>query len=51
MKKKRGGGGSGGGGPPPPPILLRLKLVTVMLETENIARKYTLICSFRTYIF
>ena len=28
-----------------------LKLVRVMLETWNLARKYTLTCSFRKYIF
>ena len=50
-----GGGGSqirgGGGGckipPPPPPP--RLKLVRIMLETANLARKYKSICSFRKY--
>ena len=48
-----GGGGSkiGGGwgvekfAPPPP----RLKLVRIMLETANLARKYKSICSFRKY--
>ena len=28
-----------------------LKLVRVMLETSNLARKYTFICSFRKYNF
>ena len=33
---------------PPPPCL---KLVRIMLETSNLARKYTPICSFRKYSF
>ena len=37
----------GGGGQIPP----RLKLVRIMLETSNLARKYTPICSFRKYTF
>ena len=32
----------------PPPCL---KLVRIMLETSNLARKYTPICSFRKYTF
>ena len=36
----------GGGGELP-----RLKLVKIMLETSNLARKYKLICSFRKYTF
>ena len=28
-----------------------LKLVRIMLETSNLARKYTPICSFRNYTF
>ena len=32
----------------PPPCL---KLVTIMLETSNLARKYTPICGFRKYTF
>ena len=35
------------GGKIPP----RLKLVKIMLETSNLARKYTLMCSFRKYTF
>ena len=38
----------GGGKIIPPPCL---KLVRVMLETSNLARKYTPICSFRKYTF
>ena len=34
--------------PPPPPCL---KHVTIMLETSNLARKYTPVCSFRKYTF
>ena len=47
-----------GRNPPPPqppqlshPPLLCLKLVRIMLETSNLARKYTLICSFRKDTF
>ena len=29
----------------------RLKVIKIMLETSNLARKYTPICSFRKYIF
>ena len=43
-----GGGGGGGGGVKLPPCL---KLVRIMLETSNLARKYTPICSFRKYTF
>ena len=32
-------------------ITPRLKLVRIMLETLNLARKYTPICSFRKYTF
>ena len=39
--------GEGGKLPLPP----RLKLVTIMLEASNVARKYTTICSFRKYTF
>ena len=31
--------------------LPRLKLVRITLETSNLARKYTPICSFRKYTF
>ena len=41
------GGGRGGGGK----ITPRLKLVKIMLETSNLAHKYTPICSFRKYTF
>ena len=41
-------GGRGGKIPPLPP---RLKLVRIMLETSNLARKYRHICSFRKYTF
>ena len=44
-------GGVGGGGKITPPTLPTLKLVTVMLETSHLARKHTLICSFRKYTF
>ena len=37
----------GGGGK----ITPRLKLVKIMLETSNLAHKYTPICSFRKYTF
>ena len=39
--------------PPPPPSATPpfLKLVRIMLETSNLARKYTPICSFRKYTF
>ena len=40
--------GMGGGGENYLPCL---KLVRVMLETSNLARKYTSICSFRKYTF
>ena len=39
------GGGKGG------KITPRLKLVRIMLESSNLARKYTPICSFRKYTF
>ena len=32
-------------------VIPYLKLVKIMLETSNLARKYTHICSFRKYIF
>ena len=32
-------------------LSLRLKLVRIILETSNLARKYTHICSFRKYTF
>ena len=34
--------------PPPPPCL---KLVRITLETSNLTRKYTSICSLRKYTF
>ena len=34
---------------PPPHALPRLKLVGIMLETSNLARKYKNICRFRKY--
>ena len=39
--------------PPPPPLPQPrfLKLVRIMLETSNLARKYTYICSFTKYTF
>ena len=40
--------GRGGTTPPPPP---RLKVVRIMLESWNLARNYTAICSFRKYTF
>ena len=40
--------GGGGGKLPPTPCL---KLVRIMLETSNAARKYTPIFSFRKYTF
>ena len=36
---------------PPPPIHPRLKLVRIILETWNLVRKFTPICSFRKYTF
>ena len=36
---------------PPAPLLLCRKLLRIMLETSNLARKYTHICSFTKYIF
>ena len=48
-----GGGDKAGGGlgkiPPPPPP--HLKLVAFILETSNLARKYTRTLSFRKYTF
>ena len=41
-------GWGGGDKITPPPCL---KLVTIMLETSNLARKYTPICGFRKYTF
>ena len=43
-----GGGGKITLSPLLPPCL---KLVRIMLETSNLARKYTPICSFRKYTF
>ena len=43
-----GGGGGEGGVKLPTPCL---KLVRIMLETSNLARKYTLICSLRKDTF
>ena len=43
-----GAWGRGGKITPPPS---GLKLVKIMLEASNLARKYTLICSFRKYTF
>ena len=40
--------GRGGGELPPPPYI---KLVKIMPETSNLARKYTHLCSFREYTF
>ena len=42
-----GGGGGGGAGK----ITPSLKLVSIMLETRNLVRKYKHICSFRKYTF
>ena len=44
----RGGGGEIKYTPPPPQCL---KPVTIMLETSNLTRRYTSICSFRKYTF
>ena len=41
-------GGGGGKITAPPPCL---KPVRIMLETLNLPRKYTFICSFRKYSF
>ena len=43
-----GGGGGGGGGKNNPPFL---KLVRIMLETSNLAHKYTHTFRFRKYTF
>ena len=45
------GGGGGGRGGWRSKITRCLILVRIMLETSNLARKYTSICSFRKYTF
>ena len=50
-ENQQGGGGGGKITPPPPSSPPCLKLVRIMLETWNLARKYTPIRGFRKYVF